>query len=187
MTAIIISAVLLAVSLCADCFAVSSCSSVTLKTITWRRVIPVAFAFGVIQTGLMAAGWFFGDMFVDFVEKVAHWIGFLLLLYVGGSMILEALRGEGDSRDLDGLKNVILGGVATSIDAFAVGISLSMGRVPSIQVCADLVAVFLVTMLSVIAGMFGGQMIGRRFGKAAEIVGGAVLVLIGLGILLDLI
>lgn len=187
MTAIIISAVLLAASLCADCFAVSSCSSVTLRGITWRKVLPVALAFGVIQTGLMAFGWGFGDIFVNMVEKVAHWIGFLLLLYVGGSMILEALKGGEESRNLDGVRNVIIGGVATSIDAFAVGISLSMGRVPSIQVCADLVAVFLVTMLSVIAGMFGGQMIGRRFGKAAEIVGGIVLILIGLGILLGLI
>lgn len=179
----LVSAFLLAVSLCADCFAVTSCSSVTLKDVSFRKVLPIALAFGVIQTLLMFLGWLFGDIFVGAVEKVADVIGFLMLLYVGGSMILEVVRGEQNTRNLNGIRNIVIGGVATSLDAFAVGISLSMGRCSGAEVAADLAAVFIVTVLSVIAGIFGGSRIGAKFGKPAEVAGGCVLILIGLNIL----
>lgn len=182
----IVESLLLAASLCADCFAVSTCSSVTLKGISWRKILPIAFVFGVVQTALMALGWLFGDIFVGHIHKVASLIGFLLL-YVGGSMILGAVKNEDESRDLNGLKNVIIGAVATSIDAFTVGISLSMGLVPTGKMMMNLAAVFIVTMLSVIGGMFGGQKIGQWFGRPAEIIGGSVLILIGLNILLGFI
>ena len=179
----IFSAFLLAASLCADCFAVTSCSSVTLKSVGWKEVLPVALAFGIIQTLLMFLGWVFGDIFVGVVEKAANVIGFLMLLYVGGSMIIEAARGESDSRSLDGIGNVIMGGLATSIDAFAVGIGMSMKRCTQEETALNLTAVFIVTMISVAAGIFGGAGIGRRFGRPAEIVGGCVLILIGLNVL----
>lgn len=183
----ILESMLLAASLCADCFAVSTCSSVTLKGISWRKILPIAFVFGVVQTALMALGWLFGDIFVGHIHKIASLIGFLLLLYVGGSMILEAVKNEDEARDLNGLKNVVIGAVATSIDAFAVGVSLSMGFVPLDKMMMNLTAVFVVTMLSVIGGMFGGQRIGQKFGRPAEIIGGCVLILIGLNILLGFI
>lgn len=180
----ILSAILMALSLCADCFAVSSCSSVTLKETSWRKVWPIALSFGVIQTSLMLMGWLFGDVFAGIVEKIAGVIGFLLLLYVGGSMILEAVRGKAEIRNLNGVKNILIGGIATSLDAFAVGISMSMGRSTPSGFALDLIAVFIVTMLSVIAGILGGSRIGCKFGKPAEIAGGCVLILIGLNILL---
>ena len=183
----ILGAIILAISLCADCFAVSTCSSVTLESISWRKVAPIAFAFGVIQALLMLLGWAFADLFVGYVERIADIVGFLLLLYVGGGMILEAFSDESEVRDLNGLRNVVVGGIATSIDAFAVGISLSMGKTPHAEVAADIIAVFFVTILSVVAGMFWGQRIGRRFGKVAEVMGGAVLIFIGLNILFDFI
>ena len=175
---------LLAASLCADCFAVSTRSSVTLRSVSWRSVVPIAIVFGVVQTTLMALGWMFGDIFVGHVQRISSLIGFLLLLYVGGSMMLQAVRNKVDAHDLNGLRNVVIGAVATSIDAFAVGVSLSMGSVPSAKMVMNLSAVFCVTILSVTGGMFGGQKIGRRFGRPAEIVGGGVLMLIGLGVLL---
>lgn len=179
----IISSFALAVSLCADCFAVSSCSSVTLRDLSWRKVMPIALAFGIIQTLLMFLGWLFGDLFVGFVEKAAGIIGFLLLLYVGGSMILEALRGKAEARNLNGIRNVIIGGVATSIDAFAVGISMSMEHCATEKALLDLVAVFIITILSVIVGMSGGSRIGSKCGKPAEIIGGIILILIGINII----
>jgi putative Mn2+ efflux pump MntP len=178
---------LLALSLCADCFAVSTCSSVTLDKISFKKVLPIALAFGFIQMGLMAFGWMFGGIFAERIAAAAKVIGFLLLLYVGGSMILEAVKNEAEVRDLNGIKNVVIGAVATSIDAFAVGVSLSMGFVPPVKMAINLTAVFLVTMLSVICGMFGGQKIGARFGRPAEITGGVVLILIGLNILFEFV
>lgn len=180
----IIEAILIAVSLCADCFAVSLCSSVTLKQIRWGSVLKVALAFAVIQTGLMFAGWAFGELFVGLIEKVSHIIGFLLLLYVGGSMLIEGIKGEEEVKDLNGLKNVIIGGIATSIDALAVGVAQSMAGCNFKGVLPLLVSVFAVTALSVIAGIWGGKNLGHRFGRWAEIAGGLVLIGIGVGILL---
>ncbi|MBO4917446.1 MAG: manganese efflux pump [Bacteroidales bacterium] len=183
----IILALLLAVSLCADCFAVSLCSGVTMGNVRRRQVLTIALVFGFVQAGLLLLGYLFGDLFVGYVEKFAHWIGFLLLLYVGGSMILEAVKGKEEARDLNGLRNIIVASIATSIDALAVGISLSMEQDTLSSALLKTAAVFLVTVLSVVAGILGGRSIGTRFGRTAELIGGIVLILIGLNILFGIV
>lgn len=180
----ILEAILMAASLCADCFAVSLCSGVTLRDISWRRVSGVAFAFAIIQAGLLAIGWAFGYLFVGLLEKISHWIAFLMLLYVGGSMLIEGIRGKEEVRNLDGLRNIVVGGIATSIDALAVGVAQSMDGVDWRGFLPLLISVFVITGLSVIAGLRGGSAIGRRFGRWAEIAGGVVLIAIGVSILL---
>ena len=176
-------AILTAVSLCADCFAVSLCSSVTLKSGKRREILGVALAFAVIQTGLLVAGWALGSVCAGFVEGISHIIGFVLLLYVGGSMLIEGVRGGEEPRNLCGLRNVIIGGVATSIDALAVGVAQSMAGRSWHDISPLAVSVFVVTALSVIAGMEGGSRLGRHFGRDAEIAGGVVLVAIGISLL----
>ena len=187
----ILEAILIAVSLCADCFACTLCSGLTLKRVSWKTVTGIALAFAVIQAGLLFLGWEFGNFFVGFIERISHWIGFLLLLYVGGDMLLEgirALRGHcaAESVRLDGFRNVVLSGVATSIDALAVGVSQSM-----VEATREMsgfyplfVAVFWVTALSVVAGLLGGKVLGRHFGHWAEILGGLVLIGIGVSFLI---
>lgn len=172
-------AVLLAVSLCADCFAVTLCSSTTLRRIRWDSVLTVALVFAVIQTGLLALGWLFGSLLAQFVIKASHIIGFLLLLYVGGSMLLEGIRGKDESRDLNGLWHIVLAGVATSIDALAVGVSQSIEGLPWAGFVPVAVSVFAVTALSAVLGICGGKVLGTKIGRLAEILGG--LVLIGIG------
>ncbi|MBR5073067.1 MAG: manganese efflux pump [Bacteroidales bacterium] len=183
----IILALLLALSLCADCFAVSLCSGVTMQDVRRRQVVFIALIFGIVQAGLLLAGYLFGDLFVGYVEKFAHWIGFLLLLYVGGSMVLEALSGKQEARDLNGIRNIVVASIATSIDALAVGISLSMDMETLPSALLKGAAVFLVTVLSVVTGIIGGRRIGTRFGRKAEFAGGCVLILIGLNILLGIV
>jgi putative Mn2+ efflux pump MntP len=177
-------AILVAVSLCADCFAVSLCSGVTLRDVSWKRVLGVALAFAVIQAGLLAVGWVFGYLFVGLVEKISHIIAFLLLLYVGGSMLIEGIRGKEEARNLDGWRNVLVGGVATSIDALAVGVAQSMKDVSFSAFLPLLLSVFAITALSVVVGLHGGRAIGVRFGRWAEIGGGLVLLAIGVSVLL---
>lgn len=183
----LIAAILLALSLCADCFAVSACSSVTLKDSSWGKVLPVAVVFAVVQAGLFLLGWQFGDLFVGFVGKLAPIIGFLLLLYVGGSMLLSAWRNELSQRDLNGIRNVLIGAVATSIDAFSVGVSFSMDGDSAGDMVLKAIVLLVVTFLTVIAGMKGGSYAGRRYGRGALWAGGSVLILIGLNILFKFI
>ena len=180
----IIEAILVAASLCADCLAVSLCSGVTLRGVRWGRILGVALAFAVIQAGLLLAGWAFGSLFVGAVEKISHIIGFLLLLYVGVSMLVEGIRGEDEIRNLDGLKNVIIGGLATSIDALAVGVAESMEGTDWAGFLPLLIAVFVITALTVVVGLRGGSAIGKRFGRWAEVIGGVILIGIGISILL---
>ena len=185
----ILESILIAVSLCADCFAVSLCSGVTLEKVDWKSVLKVALAFAIIQAGLLLGGWAFGNIFVGLVFKISHIIGFLLLLYVGGEMVIEAIKAlrnpcSCEARNLNGWRNIILGGIATSIDALAVGVSQSMAQVGWSEFCALFIAVAIVTALSVIAGIFGGKTLGRHFGHWAELLGGLVLIAIGLSILL---
>ena len=177
-------AILVAVSLRADCFAVSLCSGVTLRDVSWKRVLGVALAFAVIQAGLLAVGWAFGYLFVGLVERISHIIAFLMLLYVGGSMLIEGIRGKEEARNLDGWRNVLVGGVATSIDALAVGVAQSMEDVSFSGFLPLLLSVFAVTALSVVAGLKGGSAIGVRFGRWAEIAGGLVLIGIGVSVLI---
>ena len=175
---------MLAASLCADCFAVSLCSSVTLRETGWRQLLLTSLAFAVIQSGLLLAGCMAGGLFYGLVETVSGIIGFVLLAYVGGSMLVEGIRGCGEGRNLNGWRNIILGGVATSIDAAAVGVSQSMSGAGTCGTLLLLAADFFCTLVSVTAGISAGRAIGgirgRNVGRIAEIAGGAVLTVIGL-------
>jgi putative Mn2+ efflux pump MntP len=178
----VILALLLALSLCADCFAVSLCSGVTMKTTRRRQVLMVALVFGIVQAGLLLAGYFFGDLFVGYIEKFAHWIGFLLLLYVGGSMILEAIKGKDEARDLNGIRNIIVASVATSIDALIVGVTIGLENNPILW-SASIIGV--VTFIDCFICSKLGAKLGEKFGSKLLIVGGLVLIGIGIKVLIS--
>ena len=99
-------------------------------------------------------------------------------------MLYEGIKGDEESMDLNGLKHVILGGIATSIDALAVGGAEAMEGTS----CGDgiplIASVFVVTALSVVVGLSGGRKIRLNYGRWAEIAGGIVLIAIGVNILL---
>lgn len=172
-----------AASLCADCFAVSICSSVTLRRIDVRSVAVIAIVFGVVQAGLLLLGYAFGDLFVGVAGRFAKGIGALLLTYVGGSMLVDALRKGCEVRDLNGMRNVVIGALATSVDAFVAGASLSMSKETWDAMAFNSAAVLGMTMFAVAAGMAFGHKLGHRFGKAAEGIGGAVLIVLAAGML----
>ena len=187
-----ISAVLLGISLCADCFAVSLCSSFLLPREELKnKVWTVAAVFTIVQTGLLLCGWALGTFatgliseYVGHFETVAHIIGFLLLLYVGGAMFLDGVRSKSDHLNLDGIKSIIIGGVATSIDATVVGLSMAMDQAKWTDIAPVAVSVLVFTALSVVVGMLSGSFIGRKLGYSARIVGGLVLIGLGVNILL---
>lgn len=180
----ILSAVAFALSMCADCFAVSAASSVTLRRVGWRNILPVATVFAVVQSGLLLAGWGLGDAFAVFLGRVAPVLGFVLLGYVAVSLFLSSFGDETGARDLSGLRNILIGAVATSLDALAAGVSLSMDRSGRGDMALKAAALLAVTFLSVAAGMKGGQKLGARYGRAARRAGAAVLLCIGIDILL---
>ena len=175
---------LFAMSLCADCFAVSICSGITLRQRKRGAEWLVALTLAFVQAGLLFLGAAFGSIFAKSISRMAGIVGFLLLLYVGGGMVYEGWKKEGVCRNLSGMKNVILGALATSIDAFVAGVSLALSHQDNVDVAWKVFFVWLCTFISVAGGLFFGEKIGLRFGFKAEIVGGIVLIIIGLSLLL---
>lgn len=177
--------VLLALSLSVDSFVVSMCGSLTLGKIKAWKVMLVAFAFAAMQAMLLFAGWVFGASIVEFISSFANIVGFALLFYIGANMIIPALKKGGEKRsvDLSGFRNILLAAVATSVDASAVGVSLAMTEIFRSELIITIVSVFAVTFVFSLAGILGGCSIGSRFGKPAQIAGGAVLIAIGIRLL----
>ena len=172
-------AILFALSLCADCFAVSLCSGITMGKVTRKDTLVVASAFAFLMIG-----WAFGRAVAPLIGRVAPWIGFLLLLYVGGSMVLEGIKGEAEALNLNGFRNIVLGGLATSIDALAAGMSMSLSGESFSIAAPKALAVLVVTFLSVVLGIAGGKVLADKVGRIAEIIGGLVLIGLGISILL---
>lgn len=182
----ILEIILLAVSLCADCFAVMLCSGIGLKKLSWKNLILAAVVVSVIQTMLLFSGWLLGNLFYGIVHTISDIIGFLLLLYVGGSMIVDGYKGCQGGCRIDGLKNIIIAGIATSLDALAVGVSQSMGGLPSREMNYLAMSVFIFTSLFVIVGVLLGRALshvrGRKIYRISEFAGGLVLIGIGLSL-----
>ena len=116
---------LLAVGLSMDAFAVSICKGLSLRNIKVKHMLIAGAWFGGFQALMPTVGYVLGSFFADLVSKWSHWIAFVLLLFIGGSMIKESF-GEEEEVDADmSFKVMFLLAVATSIDALAVGVSFA--------------------------------------------------------------
>lgn len=177
-----------AVALAMDAFAVALATGVHLRNVSLRQTFRLSWHFGLFQALMPVAGWYFGSSIQHHVEAYAHWIAFVLLFLVGGNMIREAfmLEEQEDSAQKDatrGLTLVILS-IATSIDALAVGLSMSLLKV---SIVTPAVIIGVVAGLFTILGLHLGARAARlkRLSPIAETLGGVVLWLIGINILYD--
>ena len=174
---------ILAVGLSMDAFAVSVCKGLSIQKLKPRHAVIVGAWFGAFQALMPAIGWLLGSAFADMIEAVDHWIAFVLLALIGGNMIREALGHEEEDADpsLAPIAMLLLA-VATSIDALAVGVTFAFLQVDLIP-AVTLIGVC--TFLLSAAGVKIGHLFGVKYKSRAELLGGAVLVLIGLKILLE--
>ena len=177
---------LIAVGLSMDAFAVAMCKGLNMKKLNYRHGAVIALFFGLFQGGMPLLGWAVGISFEKYVVRVDHWIAFVLLAFIGGKMIFEALKGEEeecceDDDKLD-LKDLVVMAVATSIDALAVGISFAFLKIEIIPAVSLIgVTTFILSFIGVIIG----NNFGTRFKEKAELLGGVILIFIGLKILLE--
>ena len=174
---------ILAVGLSMDAFAVAVCKGLSIRALMPRHAIVVGLWFGAFQALMPLIGWLLGSAFADMIEAVDHWIAFVLLAFIGGNMIREALQGDDEDCDpsLAPLAMLVLA-VATSIDALAVGVTFAFLRV---DILPAVTLIGVCTFLISAAGVKVGNVFGARYKARAELAGGAVLVLIGLKILLE--
>ena len=179
----IIQLLILAVSLSMDAFAVAICKGLAFGRIRLRQALVVGLYFGVFQAAMPTIGYFLGMGFRQYIESFDHWIAFGLLAFLGVRMIIEAVRGgeEAVSSSLDIRVKTLLA-IATSIDALAAGISLSVLDA-SIGTAALFIGI--ITFSLSVAAVYIGGYIGAKFKKPAELAGGAALVLLGIKVLID--
>ena len=179
---------LIAVSLALDAFAVAVTNGLAVHKLKYRSILLMALYFGGFQFIMPLLGWLFGSTVSGYVTRVSPYISFLLLGFIGGKMVwdsvfeAETALGAGPASSPLTHRRLTVLAIATSIDAFAVGVTLAF--LPVSILSASAVIGIVAFVLSFLGGMIGKRL-GEKFQKRAELIGGVVLICIGLKILLE--
>lgn len=180
MTAHFLSALALSVALAMDAFAVALTQGARFRQ-GWREVAAISLAFGLFQGGMPLAGWLLGSFALPLVEQWDHWIAGGLLAFLGAQMLWTGEESEDGPVRLSGYA-LLAAAVATSIDAFAAGITLPTMGFPPLTTVA---LIALVTAALSALALELGQRAGDRFGRKAEIAGGLMLIALGVKIVVE--
>ncbi len=175
---------LIGIGLSMDAFAVAVCKGLSMRKIDWGQALIVALFFGGFQAMMPFLGWALGKQFEQYITQYDHWIAFVLLAYIGGKMLWEALHSKGEDAAAANfsIKELLILAVATSIDALAVGITFAFLQV---QIGQAMAIIGCTTFALSLVGVLIGNKFGSRYKQKAEAVGGIILILIGLKILLE--
>ena len=174
---------LIAVGLSMDAFAVSVCKGLSTQTLQRRHYLIVGAWFGGFQALMPTLGYLLGSAFEQYITSVDHWVAFILLSVIGGNMLKEAFSKDEETTDASFAPKVMLLAVATSIDALAVGITLAL--LPGVNIAAAVLFIGCITFILSAVGLKVGNVFGLKYKNKAEMVGGAILILMGLKILLE--
>lgn len=155
------SIILIGVSLAMDAFAVAVCKGLSMKKTDLEKAVIVALYFGFFQALMPSVGYFLGSTFSSLVVQIDHWIAFALLVSIGINMIKESFEENEKFDDDVKFKKMVVLAIATSIDAFAVGITFAF---------LDVNLIFAVSVIGLItfALSFIGVVIGNKFGSKYE-------------------
>ena len=179
---------LLGVGLAMDAFSVSLANGLHEPKMSGRRICAIALVYAVFQYAMPMIGWVcvrtIADLFAWF-RKLIPWIALGLLLYIGGKMLLEGLRERKEpdkDEDRPALKNrdLVIQGVATSIDALSVGFTLAEYRFLEANAAGLIIGA--VTFVICFVGIHIGRKAGTKLSWRAAVLGGVILILIGLEI-----
>lgn len=178
-----ITIILIAIALAMDSFSVAITRGFTnTKTKMLSEALKIGFFFGTFQAVMPIIGWLAGLGITDLVSGFDHWIAFGLLILIGTRMIYESLTLESKKiASSSSLKVLVMLSIATSIDALAVGLSLSFLE-ETILIPAIVIGIITFSL------SFIGSYIGKKLGNYSErigVLGGLILILIGVRILLE--
>ena len=185
--AVLVELLLMGIGLAMDAFAVSVCKGLGMRRVNKKQAVVIALFFGGFQALMPLIGWLLGRQFESYITGIDHWIAFVLLAFIGGKMILEAVRPEDEDvavEQMDApldLKELLVLAVATSIDALAVGITFAFLSYPIVEAIS---VIGVTTFIVCIIGVYVGNFFGNKYKNKAEFAGGLILVLLGTRILL---
>lgn len=181
--------ILVAIGLAMDAFAVAVCNGIRTKNIKLWQGIVIALTFGVFQGLMPTIGYFLGETFMSYIEDFDHWVAFALLDGIGLWMIFEGIKDiikkEEEKEIKFNIWTILFQGVVTSIDAFAVGITLTEF---DIFIAWDALVIFGITFVIAFIGVILGKQINKLLkGKysVANIIGGLILVALGIYIVIE--
>ena len=183
---------LMAIALSMDAFAVAICKGLATKKVEIKHMLIVGAWFGGFQALMPFIGCVVGGAFMSYIEAVDHWIAFVLLAFIGGNMIRESLD-KGEEKDACSectdasfsFKVMFTMAVATSIDALAAGVGMSVELNGMTQILLAVLAIGVITFALSAVGVKIGNVFGAKYKFVAELCGGIILVLMGLKILLE--
>jgi putative Mn2+ efflux pump MntP len=173
------------IGLSMDALSVSVINGGIIKEIKFAHAFRIAFSFGLFQAIMPVAGWAAGLAFVRYIENFDHWIAFGLLVFIGGKMMWESRKNDGECKDNMNclhFPTLLVLSIATSIDALAVGLSFSM---LGVQIVIPALIIGVITFAICIAGVYLGKNLGHFFENKLEFAGGLILVAIGFKILVE--
>lgn len=174
---------LLAVGLAMDASAVAMCKAACFRELDLRMNITLALSFGLFQALMPLIGWLLGSQFIGLIGHFDHWLVLILLAGLGIKMIWDALHSD-EKLVCTPLtfKELMLLSLATSIDALAAGVALSL---LDVNILFSITVIGVVTALLSFLAAFVGCRAGEKYKAKAQIFGGAVLCFIGVKVLLD--
>lgn len=187
MTKIIITSIFLGIGLAMDACAVSMANGLKEPQMKLRKIILIAFMFGLFQALMPFIGYLVGSAFLTKIECIIPFVALVLLGIVGGKMLFEGLEKKEEEDELKNkdltFKVLIIQSIATSIDALSVGFTISDYKMIQAIVCVIIIAI--VTFIICVGAVFIGKKFGTKLGKKAEILGGIILIAIGLEIFIS--
>ena len=186
---------LISIALAMDAVAVGMTNGMAEPHMKWGKILAVAGAFGLFQFLMPVLGYYCGYAFSTLVEKIAPWLAFAILFFIGGKMIVDGIlerREKKEEKEQESLKPLGVGkllvqAVATSLDALAIGVTLlavetAQGLPMSALWCS--VVIGAVTFLLVLPAALLGKKVGDRFAVKSEFPG-AILLIIAIKILIE--
>ncbi|MHC4118945.1 MAG: manganese efflux pump MntP [Planctomycetota bacterium] len=176
--------IVIAVGLAMDAFVVSIVSGSAYKQLRVKHALRMALFFGAFQAFMPLIGSLAGLTLRSYIATYDHWIAFGLLAAVGGKMIYESFKitSVEENPDPSNILVLLVLSVATSIDALAVGITLS---IIAVSIIAAAVIIGLITFALSYLGVYIGKQFGHFFERKMEVLGGVILIGIGIKILIE--
>ena len=176
--------ILFGIGLAMDAFSVSLVNGLHEPHMRKKKMVGIAGVFAFFQALMPMIGWVCVHNIVQYFrifEKFIPWIALFLLLYIGGSMLIEGIRGE-DEEEIHrvGKRALLAQGIATSIDALSVGFTIVAYDFMMALVCAAIIAI--VTFFICMGGLKIGKTVGTKLSNRAAILGGCILIFIGIEI-----
>lgn len=177
--------ILIGIGLSMDAFAVSVTNGLCCKNIRAGGTVATGLCFGIFQGVMPLIGYFLGIGFSKYITAFDHIIALILLGFIGGQMIWESFKNEEEDNNENILtsKTLLMQGIATSIDALAVGVSFAALKDVNISFAAS--AICCITFIFSIVGVRIGKRFGMILNNKAQLLGGIILVGIGIKIFVE--